>query len=257
MIGWIIAGAILLLFIIILFVHVNVVLEMKDEFSLSVKVLGLTLFEHPKEAKIKPRMYTLKKIRKRDERAAKDAESKRLAKEKKKLTPEEEARKKKEKAEKKARRKETTPALSDMISLICEVLKLFCSRFFGKLHIKFAKLHVRVGGADAMQAAVLYGVANQAVQYLVAFLQKICHVDGLKKADFRVEPDFLSESIEFEFKMTLRLTVGHVLGAVLRSGVKFLGGFLKIRPTPKHPRYTIKPDKPDRPDKPPVPDKHI
>lgn len=252
MIGWIIAGCILLFFLFILFVHVYIHIEVSDEFRMSIRVLGIPLFVQPKEPKIKPRMYTLKKIRKRDAEAAKREEEKRKAKAAR--DPEEEARKKAEKKARKAQKKAYRPALSDQISLICDVLKLFCSKFFGKMHIRFAKVHVRIGAKDAMQAAVVYGVANQSVQYLVKFLQKICHVDGLKKADFLIEPDFLSESIEFECKLSIRLTLGHVLGAAIRAGFRYLRGFMRITPSPKHPRPTIKPPAPPRPDPVPKPE---
>ena len=168
-----------------------------------------------------------------------------------KMTPEERrALKEKKKAGK--------PALTDLIPLICRVVGLFFSRFFGKLHIKVAKLHVRVGASDAMQAAVIYGVANQAVQYLVEFLRRISHVDGLKKADIRIEPDFLSDKIEFEFNMTFRVSLGNVLGAVFKAGWRFLVGYIKIKPDPDHPKPSVKPPKPPRVPKPepiPLPDR--
>ena len=253
MIGWIIAGGVLLIFLFILFVHVYVHIEVTNEFQMSVRVLGIPLFVHPQEPKIKYRNYTLKKIRKREAEAARRAEEKRKAEAER--DPEEEARKNAEKKAHKAQRKAYKPSLSDQIALICDVLKLFCSKFFGKLHIKFAKVHVRVGAQDAMQAAVIYGVANQSVQYLVCFLQKICHVDGLKKADFLIEPDFLSDSIDFEIKMSIRLTVGHVLGAIIRAGWRYIRGYFRITPSPKHPRPSIKPPSPPRPDPIPPPEK--
>ena len=145
----------------------------------------------------------------------------------------------------KAKKKEGRPALTDLIPLACNTLGLFFSRFFGKLHIKVAMLHVRVGAADAMQAAVIYGVANQAVQYLMEFLKKICHVDGLKKADIRIDPDFLSDKIEFEFNITVRVSLGNVLGALFKAGWHFLVGFIKIKPDPNHPKG-IKPPKPPK-----------
>ena len=263
MTGWIIFGCIVLFFVFLFTVHAYITIEMVDDMALTVRILGIPIKILPKKPKTyNPKHYTLKKIRKRDAKAAKKAAKKAAAKQKKK------DEKAKEKADKKAelakmskeerralkeKKKASRPALTDLIPLVCKTLGLFFSRFFGKLHIKIAKLHVRVGAADAMQAAVIYGAVNQSVQYLVEFLRKISHVDGLKKADIRVEPDFLSEKIEFEFKLTVRVSLGNVLGALFKAGWKFLVGFVKIKPDPDHPKGGIKPPKPPRPPRPPKP----
>ncbi len=264
MIEWIIAGGILALFVLLFTVHAFVTIEMKDEMALTVRVLGIPIRILPKKPKrYKHSRYTLKKIRKREEKEAKKA-AKTAAKKKKKA--EEKATKKAEKkAElekltkeerraRKAEKKATKPSLPDLIGLIGRVLKLFCSRFFGKLHIKVAVLHIRVGAGDAMQAAVIYGAANQAVQYFTVLLGKICHMDGLRKADIRVEPDFLSEKIEVECNITVRVSLGNVVGALLKAGWSFLVGYLRIKPDPKHPKPTLKPPKPPKAPRPPRPE---
>ena len=264
MTGWIICGCIVLFFVFLFTVHAYITMETAEEMAVTVRILGIPIKILPKKPKTyNPKHYTLKKIRKRDAKAAKKAAKKAEAKKKKK---DEKARKKadkkaelakmskEERRELKEKKKASRPALTDLIPLVCKTLGLFFSRFFGKLHIKVAKLHVRVGGADAMQIAVIYGAVNQSVQYFVEFLRKISHVDGLKKADIRVEPDFLSEKIEFEFKLTVRVSLGNVLGALLKAGWKFLVGFIKIKPDPDHPKNSIKPPKPPRPPKPdPIP----
>ena len=268
MTGWIVVGCILLFFVFLFTVHAYITIDMGEEMALTIRVLGIPIRILPKkEKRYNLKKYTLKKIRKRDAKAAKKAAKKAAGKQKKK------EEKEKKKAERKAelaklskeerralkeKKKASRPALTDLIPLVCRVLKLFFSRFFGKLHIKVAKLHVRVGAADAMQAAVIYGVVNQSVQYLVEFLRKISHVDGLKRADIRVEPDFLSDKVEFEFNLTVRVSLGNVLGAVIKAGWRFLVGFIKIKPNPDKPKGGIKPPKPPRapePDPIPLPDK--
>ncbi len=264
MTGWLIAGGIILFFVLLFTVHAYITLEMREEMALTVRVLGLPIRILPKKPKTyKPSHYTLKKIRKRDAKAAKK-EAKKA--EKKKAKAAAKAKKKADKkaelakltrAERRARmaeKKASKPPLSEFIALACRVAGLFFNRFFGKLHIKVAMLHVRVGAADAMQAAVLYGIANQSVQYLLAFLGKVSHVDGLRRADIRVEPDFLSEKIEFECKLTFRLSLGNVLGALFKAGWRFLVGYFKIKPDPKHPRPSLKPPTPPKPPRPLRPD---
>lgn len=262
MTGWIVIGCIILFFVFLFTVHAYITLDMGADLALTVRVLFIKLKILPKKEKTyNIKNYSLKKIRKRDEKAAKKAakaalkkKEKAEAKAQKKADKEAELAKmtKEERKALRAKKKASRPALTDLIPLVCRILGLFFSRFFGKLHIKVARLHVRVGAADAMQAAVMYGVANQSVQYLIAFLQKITHVDGLKKLDFRVEPDFLSDKIEFDFNMTVRVSLGNVLGAVFKAGWKFLVGYMRIKPDPDHPKKgSIQPPKPPKPPKAP------
>lgn len=129
--------------------------------------------------------------------------------------------------------------------------KLFFSRFFGKLHIRVVRLHIRIGAKDAMTAAVIYGLADQSVQYTMEFLRRFCRVDKYSRSDIRIEPDFLIENIAFEFDLNVRVTLGGVLGAVLKAGWKFLVGYIKIKPDPKNPKPSAKPP---RSDAPPCPD---
>ena len=263
MIPLIVIGCIILFFVFLFTVHAYITIDMADDMALTIRILGIPIKILPKKAKTyNIKKYTLKKIRKRDAKAAKKAIQKAESKKKKKAAKEQKKAEKKaelaklskeELRERKEKKKASRPALTDLIPLVCRVLGLFFSRFFGKLHIKVAKLHVRVGAADAMQAAVIYGVANQAVQYLVEFLRKISHVDGLKKADIRIEPDFLSDKIEFEFNMTVRVSLGNVLGALFKAGWHFLVGFVKIKPDPDHPKG-IKPPKAPKAPKAPKPE---
>ena len=260
---WIVIGCILLFFVILFTAHAHITVEMAEDVALTVRFLGIPIRIMPKKPKTyKIKNYTLKKIRKRDEKAAKKAakaaeskKKKQAAKEQKKAEKQAELAKltKEELRERKAKKKASRPALTDLIPLVCRTLGLFVSRFFGKLHIKVAKLHVRVGGADAMQTAVVYGAVNQSVQYFVEFLRKACRVKSLKNADIRVEPDFLSSKVEFEFKLTVSVSLGNILGALFKAGWKFLVGFIRIKPNPDHPKGN-KPPKAPRPPKAPKPD---
>ena len=238
----IIVGCIILFFVFVFTVHAFITLDIGDSTALSVRVLFLRFKILPKKEKsYNVKNYSLKKIRKREEKARKKAEA--AALKKKKKAEKKAAEKPKKKAElegltreerraAKALQKASKPALGDLVSLICRVLGVFCSRFFGKIRIKVARLNVRVGAADAMQTAVLYGVANQSVQYLMAGLGRITNLDGLDRAEVSVTPDFLSSKIDFDLKLTVRVSIGNLLGAALRAGWKFLTGYSRIKPDP-------------------------
>ncbi len=258
----IVIGCILLFFVFLFTVHAFITLDMAEDMALTVRVLFIRIQILPKKEKAyDPQKYTLKKIRKRDakaeKKAAKAAESKKkkaAAKAEKKAEKKAKlaAMTKEERRELKRKKKASRPALTDLVPLVCRVLGLFCSRFFGKLRIKVARLNVRIGSADAMQAAVMYGVVNQSVQYLLEALKKFTHVDGLKKAEINITPDFTSDKLDFDFKLTVRVSLGNVLGALFKAGWKFLIGYLRIKPDPDHPkgRAALKPPRPEKVPKP-------
>ena len=264
MTGWIVLGCIILFFVLLFTVRAYVTVKFEGELFLTVRVLGIPIHILPqKDKKYNPRDYTLKKIRKRD---AKAAEKEAKAAEKKKKKKEEKERKKAEKAAEmakltkeerqalKEKKKASRPPITELIPLALNVAKLFFSRFFGKIHIKVIRLNVRIGAGDAMTAAVIYGLANQAVQYTMEFLRKFCRVDKYSQSDIRIEPDFLIEDIAFDFDLNIRVTLGGILGAVFKAGWKFLVGFMKIKPDPKHPKSSAKPPKAPKPDFAPIPD---
>ena len=252
---------IVLFFVILFTVHINVRVAMKDDMTLALRVLGIPIKILPKKEKTyNPKDYTLGKIRKRDakaaEKAAKAAEKKRKKKEEKERKKTEKAAElekltKEERKALKEQKKASRPPVTELISLALNVTKFFFSRFFGKLHIRVVKLHIRVGAKDAMTAAVIYGLANQSVQYTMEFLRKFCRVDKYSRSDIRIEPDFLIENIAFEFDINVRVTLGGVLGAIIKAGWKFLVGYIKIKPDPKNPKPSAKPP---RSDAPPCPD---
>lgn len=239
MVGWIILGilgCIILLFVLLLTVHAHVTIDYKDDFALSVKVLGIRFPILPKKQKTyKLKDYTLKKIRKREEKAkkqqAKDARKKALkAAEKAKKKAEEKRLTKAQKRAIKKRKKASRPAVGDLIPLVGRVAKLFFSHFFGKLHIHMARLHMTVGGKDAAQVALSYGVMTNAMGALMVLLQKICDVESLSKADIDVRPDFTAETTTVDCCITFRMSLGNVLWAAIKAGWHFLFGYLRIKP---------------------------
>ncbi len=236
MIALIIIGCVLLLFVLLFTVHFFITLDVDKVMSLSVRVLCFRFKILPKkEKKYKLRKYTLKKIRRREKKAAKKAARAAL---RRKAKADAKALEKadmeqmswSERRAYKRLKKASRPPLRELIPLICRVLKLFCSKLFGKVHIKVARLNVYVGSSDAMKAAVLYGVVNQSVQYLMEGFQKFTHVDGLDNAEINIAPDFLSEKIEFNFNMTVRVSLGNLLGALIKAGWRFLKGYMRIKP---------------------------
>ena len=61
-----------------------------------------------------------------------------------------------------------------------------------------------------MAVAMTYGLVNQSVGYLFKILEKICHVDGLKKAEVTVIPDYTLKGMAFDCNLTFRVSIKNV-----------------------------------------------
>ena len=259
----IVLGCIVLLFVLLFTVHAYIRIQVSDEFGLTIRVLGIPIRILPKKPKTyKISDYTLKKIRKREKKQAKkDAKKREAAKKKaaekaRKKAEKKEADAKLTKAEKKAIKREKRakrPKLTEFIPLVARVAKLFFSKFFGKIHIKMARLHITVGGKDAANIALMYGVLYPSMEALLSTLSKICHVKDLKKADIQLLPDFTSDKIVFDCDITFRVSLGNLVGAALKAGWAFLLGYTKIKPDPDAKKPSATPPAPPLPPLPPRP----
>lgn len=228
--------AILAFFVALFTIRIRVNLELKDELSLSVIAFGIKINILPaKPKKYNIKKYTPKKIAKRDakaaERAAKKAEKQRLkAAEKKKKK---EAQKKLTKAEKKAikaRKKASMPPLFDMIGLFASIAKLFFSGLFSKLHFHVARIRITVGSSDAATTAMMYCGICTAMKPVLMFLDKYSNLHGMKNADIFITTDYLSEELKLDLKLGFSMSLGGLLGVVIKAGFKFLVGWLSIKP---------------------------
>ena len=105
---WIVIGCIILFFVFLFTVHAYITIAMTDDMALTIRILGIPIKILPKKPKTyKISNYTLKKIRKRDAKAAEKAVKKAESKKKK------QAEKEKKKAEKKAELEKLSKAVKD------------------------------------------------------------------------------------------------------------------------------------------------
>ena len=233
---WIIFAAIVALFVALFTIRVRVDLEMADELKLSVLAFGVRIRILPKKPKkYNIRNYTLKKIAKRDQKAAKKAAKKAEAAKKKaaakKQKKEQEAKlTKEEKKAIKAQKRAKLPRVPDMIPLFLRVLKTFFSGFLGKFHFRVMRIKIAVGSADAATTAMMYSGICTAMKPVLKFLDKHSNLHGMKNAVIEVTPDFLSDSIKADVKMSFSMSIGGLLGVVFKTAFKFLFGWMKITP---------------------------
>jgi hypothetical protein len=215
-------------------------MEMTDELSLSVLAFGIKLNILPKkQKKYNVKDYTPKKIAKRDHKAAKKAaakakkkadkatQKKRKKAESAKLTK---AERKAEKAKKKAKR----PPLPDMLSLFLRIIKMFFSGFFAKFHFHIMRIKIRVGSSDAATTAMLCTYICAAINPIFIFLDKHSNLHGRKNADIAIVPDYLSEEFKFDVKLAFSMSLGGLIGVLLKSAFAFIFGWIKIAPSSKN-----------------------
>ena len=235
LIGWIIF---LLILAFILFLKVQVVIEYKDEVALTAKIYGLPIRILPsKKRRVKPMTAKeAEKIRKKraiaekkkQEKAkakakAKAEKKKKKAEKKRKLKEDPEARRKE--AERKKRKKEESATLEENLDLVKKLVFFFFSRFFRHFRIDLTRLHIVIGTDEAAKTALLYGVAVQAVAYVLAFLDRYANLHGLAKRDVYVDTDFLSEEIKVDIKIAFSLRLWHLFHIAFGA----LGRFIKNR----------------------------
>ena len=228
---------ILAFFIALFTIRVRVDLEMNEELSLSVLAFGVRINILPKkQKKYNLKDYTPKKIAKRDKKAAKKQAAKDLKKSQKaakkkqkkaenaKLTK---AEKKALKAEKRAKR----PPLPDMLSLFLRIIKLFFSGFFSRFHFHVARIKIRIGSSDAATTALTYTAICAVINPILNFLDKHSNLHGRKNADIEVVPDYLSEELKFDVKLGFAMSLGGLLGVLIKTAFSFIFGWVKISPS--------------------------
>lgn len=120
---------------------------------------------------------------------------------------------KKKKGTKKPPQKAPPPAKKEEKSIVTKlwemrsILSETISRFLGKLHFKFLKLHINISCDNAAKTALLYAGANQGVSYIIEILRNVSNVDVSSRSDVCVNADFLSQQSELEGKIELYIRV--------------------------------------------------
>ncbi|MGN1340680.1 MAG: DUF2953 domain-containing protein [Oscillospiraceae bacterium] len=211
MTGWIIAGSIIVVLLVLLMTSVKARFEYSDELRLKISWLFLTIVRIPAKTK---------KMKRRDKKAAKDAEEAADAAEEAEQASDEakpesggsqeaetkNAEKKPEKNKKAAKSggKLTLKDIFEIVKLIWDTLNTPLKRVLKATRISGFRLRIVVGGDDAAKAAISFGRVNMLAGSALAFLEG-CFT--LKEPDFDISCDFMSEETTTECEFTARLTV--------------------------------------------------
>lgn len=212
--GWIIAGAVVVVIMILLMTSVKVRFEYSDGLRLRINWLFITLVQIPAGTR---------KQKRRNKKAEKAAESvaeteasdteklseeaaEKSAESSAKSTESAGAAKKKESAPEKPAKKKSRVGLSDIweiVKLVWDSLSKPLKRLLKATRIYSFRLRVVCGGDDAAKAALNYGRISAAAGVVRAFLEGNFTV---VKPDFDISVDFMSEETAAECSFTAKLT---------------------------------------------------
>ena len=235
---------IVLLFVFILSLKAKVKLEYDEILRLSVKILCFNIQIAPKKEP-KPLDFSGYSFKKHQKRLRENYEKYLKKKKKKEAKKEKKAEEKEKKAEQKRIAKEKnipkqpTRSIFDWVEIAKAVIGALFSKFANHLHIKVARLNIKVATGDAATTAIVYGAVIQSVAYIIEILQKITNVDGLEKADISVEPDYLSESTTLDLCFVFSLRIWHVLHILFGTLGRAIKKFFETSPNKQSPSNDI------------------
>ena len=212
--GWIIAGAVVVVIMILLMTSVKVRFEYSDGLRLRINWLFITLVQIPAGTRKQKRRNkkTEKAAESVAETEASDTEklseeaAEKSADSSAKSAESAEFREKKSSAPEKPAKKKSRVGLSDIweiVKLVWDSLSKPLKRLLKATRIYSFRLRVVCGGDDAAKAALNYGRISAAAGVARAFLEANFTV---VKPDFDISVDFMSEETTAECSFTAKLT---------------------------------------------------
>ena len=102
----------------------------------------------------------------------------------------------------------------------------FLGDFRRKLRVNRLVLRLTLAGDDPCDLAVNYGRAWAAVGNLLAALERAFVI---QKRDVEVQCDFLGEETKVVFTMDLTITLGRILGLLVKYGIRAVAILLKMK----------------------------
>lgn len=114
------------------------------------------------------------------------------------------------------------PPLNETIKTVTELLGVFSRAFAKHLHVRLAKIYIRIGTEDAAKTAILYGAVSGAVTCLIDTIDSITSISSLRCSEISVEPDFLSDRSVARLNISLSLSVFGALAVLLKTLFRYL-----------------------------------
>lgn len=122
-------------------------------------------------------------------------------------------------------KKKTGGKVTDFLPLL-ELGIRFLGGFRRKLRLHRLELNYIMAGGDPCDMALNYGKAWEAVGNVVPYLDRMFVI---RKRDIQVQCDFVASSPTIYARLDISITIGRVIGLVVKYGVLALREFLKIK----------------------------
>lgn len=143
-------------------------------------------------------------------------------------------RRKQKKAAKRAKRGEKKPpkttqaaptkekrTLQENLTLVRGIVAALIRKTGKHLHLRAARIHLRVATGDAATTALAYGAASASLAFLLAALDRVTRLRA-KPGDVLVVADYLSERPSADIKLIFTLRVWGALATALSAAMAFL-----------------------------------
>lgn len=231
--GWIIAGAIVLFFVLLLAGRVSVFFDYNGQLALKIKYMCFTIIKMPKKKRVKKpkKSRPSKKKEKKNDISAETADDKADGKSDKKDDNDKD--KKDDKGKKNKKSKDDGKKKFDLKSLtfddILALLKLAFSgvgkplrKLFKSIKVSHMSIRIVCGGSDAAVTGIKYGAINAVVGNVLGLLDSFFTLKPLD--DLYITADFQSEETLYDIYFEVRLT----LFAAVAAGFRLIKAFLKV-----------------------------
>ena len=219
---WILLG-IVLFFALLGAIPLRLRIRLEEQFTLLAGIGPIVLFRIPKVPKsVDLRDFTYEKHRKRleKERAAqlKKKQKKQQSDEKKQLKKNlaaDKAKKVQKTAEEAGQKENKLEGILSLVSCILDGLP----ELFGGFKCRIYHLDITVGGKEAADTAMNFGIFSQSLAYLLEFLDNKTRFVRPKEETIAIRADFLSAKTQVRADFYLQIRVGQILGTVF--GIAF------------------------------------
>lgn len=231
--GWIIAGAIVLFFVLLLAGRVSVFFDYNGQLALKIKYMCFTIIKMPKKKREKKpkKSRSSKKREKKKDIAADTADDKADGKSDKKDDKAEDTKDGKGKKDKKS--KDGGKKKFDLKSLtfddIIALVKLAFAgvgkplrKLFKSIKVSHMSIRIVCGGSDAAVTGIKYGAINAVLGNVLGLVDSFFTLKPLD--DMYVTADFQSEETLIDVYFEVRLT----LFAAVVAGIRLIKAFLKV-----------------------------
>ncbi len=223
--GWIIAGSILAVILILLLCRVTIIADYGGELYLKVSYLFITLFRIP------AKKLSAKKQAQKDAKAAEKTAQKEQEKEERKAEKqaEKEARKNESKAEKLRRKKLnlTFEEILDLVKMALDGIGKPLRRLLKRVTFSHLSLDAVCGGEDAAKAAINYGAANILLSTVLNLIDAFFTLKA--PDDLHIGVDFYQEKTTVSVYCEVRLSLLAALACAFSLLGRVIGYYIRHR----------------------------